>query len=78
MADVTITLDSDTALVLFACLARWDYDEEPLELRDAGEEYALLQVMARLESTLVEPFRADYNKSLERARAELRRRAGAD
>jgi hypothetical protein len=78
MADVTITLDSETALVLSACLARWDHDGQLLELRDKAEEYAMLQVMARLESALVEPFRSDYNELLERARAELRRRAGAD
>ena len=78
MADVTITLDSETILVLSACLARWDEDEQPLELRDAAEEYAMLQVVARLESTLVEPFRVDYDELLEKARAELRRRAGAD
>jgi hypothetical protein len=78
MAEVTITLDSETALVLSACLARWDEDGQPLELRDAAEEYAMLQVVSRLESTLVEPFHADYSELLEKARAELQRRAGAD
>jgi len=78
MADVTIRLDPDAALVLFDCLARWDLDEQPLELRDAAEEYAMLQVMAGLESALAEPFRPDYDELLERARAGLRRRMGAD
>jgi hypothetical protein len=77
MSDVTINLDVETALVLFACLARWDHDEQPLELRDAAEEYAMLQVVARLEKTLVEPFRPNYGALLDAARAALARRAGA-
>jgi hypothetical protein len=78
MADVTVTLDSQTALVLFECLARWDHGQEPLALNDAAEEYAMLQVMARLESSLVAPLRADYLDALARAREDLLRRVGAD
>ena len=78
MTDISITLDRETALVLFACLARWDYDEQPLQLRDAAEEYAMLQVMGRLESTLVDPFAENYGELLARTRADLRSRSGGE
>lgn len=77
MADIAITLDEETALVLFECLGRWDYDEQPLELRDKAEEYAMLKVMAGLEKSLVAPFRKDYTDLLKAARAELMRRTGS-
>ena len=77
MANVTITLDEETALVLFDCLGRWDYDDKPLELRDEAESYAMLKVIAGLESSLVAIVRPDYVELVEKARAELLRRQGA-
>ena len=74
--NTSIELDNPTALVLFEMLARWDHEDQLLEIRDPSEEYALLQVVAALEKALVEPFDPDYRKLVEYARAELRRRAG--
>jgi hypothetical protein len=77
MTGVSITLDRESGLVLLACLARWDRDEQPLQLRDAAEEYAMLQVVAELEKTVVDAWAGDYEVRLEQARAELRSRMGA-
>ncbi|MDB5325715.1 MAG: hypothetical protein JWM57_1284 [Phycisphaerales bacterium] len=76
MGDVTIQLDEATALVLFDCLGRWDYDEQPLELRDDAEFYAMLKVMAGLESSLTAIVRPDYLELVQKARAELLARQG--
>jgi hypothetical protein len=74
--DVTINLDHDVALVLFEMLSRWSVDDQPLAVQDVSEEHALLKVLGPLESSLVEPFRADYRELLERSRATLRHRHG--
>jgi hypothetical protein len=57
VADVTVTLSSDEALVLFELLHRWEdagwYEKADLLL---GERTALWALSASLESILVEPF----------------------
>ena len=76
MSDITITLDEETAVVLFDCISRWDYDEHAFELRDKAEEYAMLKLMGGLEKSLVAPFQRDYAKLVLAARTELLKRSG--
>lgn len=69
--DVTLTLTSDEALVLFELVARFAHHEK-LAIEDQAEEQVLWNVCALLEKRLVEPFRHDYDSLLERARSALR------
>lgn len=73
---VALFLDPDEALVLFEVLYRWtEVNEAPspgAEMFEAPAECAVLHgVLGRLESTLVEPFDAEYRKLLGRARERL-------
>jgi hypothetical protein len=77
MADITLKLDEDAALVLFDLIGRWDYDEEPFELRDEGEKIAMWKLMGTLESNVVGMFSADYAELVSRAKARLRGDDGA-
>jgi len=78
MADVSVTLSSDEALVLFEVLHRWE-DMGLYERADLvpGERTALWALSGLLESLLVEPFRADYGALVDQARQRLRERGGA-
>lgn len=70
-----INLSEDEALVLFEWLA--NLDGSPLEADiEAPERYALLRLEGQLQSVLVAPFRPDYGKLIEDARARLRGLAG--
>jgi len=78
MADVSVTLSSDEALVLFEVLHRWEdtglYERADLE---PGERTALWALSGRLESLLVEPFEAAYGDLVDRARERLWELGGA-
>lgn len=72
MADITLTLDEDAALVLFDLIGRWDYDEEALEVRDEGETIAMWKLMGTLESNVNGMFDPNYAELVARAKARLR------
>jgi len=64
--NVQIDLTADEALVLFEWLSQFD-----LQAASAAERSALDGLLAALERTLVEPFRADYAELVAAARARL-------
>ena len=69
----TITLDDDVALVLFELLT-----SERIEVGlDVPDRTALWALHGYLEKTLVQPFSADYDQLLQRARASLAERFGS-
>lgn len=77
VADVSVTLSSDEALVLYDLLQRWEdagwYANADLL---PGERTALWAVFGRLESTLSEPFNDNYLDLVDQARDRLRERGG--
>jgi hypothetical protein len=77
VAEVSVILSSDEALVLFELLHRWE-DAGWYENADLlpGERTALWAVSGRLETILVEPFKDDYRKLVDQARERLRERSG--
>ena len=68
---VTVTFENDEALVLFDAVA-----SKRLVPTDIPERNALWALEALLERELVEPFRSDYDKLLESARASIVERMG--
>jgi hypothetical protein len=77
VADVTVTLTSDEALVLFELLHRWEDAGAIDGALKPGEQTALWALSARLESILVEPFDAHYQQLVQSARSRLSERGGA-
>jgi hypothetical protein len=73
VADVTVKLSSDEALVLFELLHRWE-DTDWHENADLlpGERTVLWALSARLETQLVEPFDPGYRDLVDQARERLR------
>jgi hypothetical protein len=73
--DIEVTLDRSVALVLFDFLARAADEEEGELLAEAlqhkAELPALWATLAALESTLSEPFAADYSAQVKKARADV-------
>lgn len=69
--DVTLTLTRDEAIVFFEWLARFN-KEEGRRCEDQAEQRVLWNLEASLESTLVEPFRPDYDQILAAARSRVR------
>jgi len=72
---VTLVLTPAEALVLFELLSRWDLlsrgaetDAASVPLEHQAEYRVLWDILAILESTLVEPFKSDYQDWLNRAR----------
>jgi hypothetical protein len=76
--DVSVTLSSDEALVLFELLHRWE-DSDFYERADLqpGEVTALWAISGRLESLLVEPFKKNYGDLVDQARQRLKDQGGA-
>lgn len=70
-ADVTITLTSDEALVLFELLHRWEDAGQVSAPEHQGEQVALWNLSALLERELREPFDADYGDLVDAARDRL-------
>jgi hypothetical protein len=77
VTEVTVTLTSDEALVLFELLHRWEDLGEIDTLLMPGEQTALWALSGRLESILVEPFDGNYRELLDHARQRLAARGGA-
>lgn len=73
--DVVVTLTREEALVVFEWLAKLEAADSP-PFDDPAEEVALLRLHARLESSLVEPFAANYRELLREARRVVRERYG--
>src|SRR5689334_8749303 len=70
-SDVTITLTSDEALVLFDLLHRWEDADQVTEPQHNGEQVALWNLSALLERELREPFDARYGHLVTAARGRL-------
>ena len=68
---ITLTLNADEALVLLEMLSRWEDTYPAREIVHPGEEYVLSAILARLEKSLVEPFRRDYLELVSSARERL-------
>lgn len=60
--DVTITLTSDEALVLFELLHRWEDADKVSAPQHQGEQVVLWNLSALLERELAEPFGAEYGR----------------
>lgn len=72
---VNLRLGIDEALVLFEMLA--DFQGQPsLSVATSAERLALIRLCGVLETTLVEPFRPDYQEILGAARARLKAQSG--
>ncbi|WP_101526314.1 hypothetical protein [Nocardioides houyundeii] len=69
--DVTITLTSDEALVLFELLHRWEDAEQVTAPQHKSEQVALWSLSALLERELREPFDPRYNHLVAAARERL-------
>lgn len=65
--DVSITLERHMALVLFEFLNRFSETESFQEL-DRADQVAVWTIVAELEAVLVEPFAANYEELLTKAR----------
>lgn len=70
-ADVSISLTSDEALVLFDLLHRWEDDDRVSALRHPSEQVALWNLSALLERELPEPIEPRYADLLAQARSRL-------
>jgi uncharacterized membrane protein YfbV (UPF0208 family) len=71
--NVTLVLTPAEALVLFELLSRWAETDAACVPLDHQAEYRVLwDILARLESTLAEPFMPDYQDWLDRARELVR------
>jgi len=68
---VTVTLTSDEAIVLFELLHRWEDSGQIGSVLMPGEQTALWALSCCLESSLVEPFEANYHELLDQARQRL-------
>jgi hypothetical protein len=69
---VTIELTADEALVFFELLARWgDTGDLTVPLRHQAEQRVLRDILAMLESTLVEPLLPNYNELVSEARKRI-------
>lgn len=71
---VALHLSPDEALVLFAFCTRFT-NEDVLTIEHPGEQAALWNLCAVLETVLVEPFKAEYPELLAAARGRLAQQA---
>ena len=69
--EVTITLTSDEAVVLFDLLHRWEDADLASPPQHMGEQVALWNLSVLLERELVEPFDARYGDLVTAARDRL-------
>lgn len=70
MADYTLTVTEDEALVLFEFFSR-NEETSKFELVHPAEWIALMKVSAQIDKTTSAMFRADYESLLADARARL-------
>jgi len=76
VTEVTVTLTSDEALVLFELRHRWE-DSGELASCCCEEQTGLWALSARLESILKKPFEGNYRELVSDARQRLAERGGA-
>jgi hypothetical protein len=69
--DVTITLTSDEALVLFDLLHQWEDADRVSVPRHKAEQVVLWNLSALLERELIEPFDTKYRDLISAARDRL-------
>ena len=69
--DVPLVLSRDEALVLFDLLHRWEDSDRVDQPQHKGEQIALWNLSALLESALTEPFNRDYSRLVAQARERL-------
>lgn len=77
MAEVTLNLTPDEALVLFELLHRWEDRDAIDPVLLPGEQVALWNLSCALERVLVEPFESAYAEKLTEARQRLAEAGGA-
>jgi hypothetical protein len=77
MRDVTVSLSSDEALVLFELLHRWEDADTIDPVLLPGERTALWSLSNALERVLTQSFAPNYDELLAGARARLREVGGA-
>ena len=70
--EVSLTMSSDEALVLFDWLARTSAATHPVPFADPAEQLVLWNVEALLERVLVAPLKPDYDVLLDDARRRVR------
>lgn len=68
---VEMELTPDEALVLFEFLSRFS-DTDALTIEDQAEQRTLWNLLCKLESQLVEPFRPECRQLVQQARDRLR------
>jgi len=69
---VNIELTKEEAIVLFEFLSRFNENDNLSRLEDQSEQRVLWNVECILEKQLSEPFRADYQKIVKKAREVVR------
>ena len=72
---LNIALSKNEALVLFELLSRFS-DTEKLEIEHQSEVRALWNLTCLFEKELTEPFKEDYEKTLNEAREALKDKDG--
>jgi hypothetical protein len=70
MADHSLTLTEDEALVLFEYFSRFD-DSGDLSFQHAAEYLALQKISAQVDKTTSAMFKSNYTELLEAARARI-------
>jgi hypothetical protein len=77
VAEVSVVLSSDEALVLFELLHRWE-DAGWYERADLlpGRTHRAVAVSGHLESILVDPFKENYRELVDQCGERLRERSG--
>jgi hypothetical protein len=69
---VNIELTKEEAIVLFEFLSRFNENDNLSRFEDQSEQRVLWNVECILEKQLSEPFRADYQKIVKKAREVVR------
>ncbi|MEO0965283.1 MAG: hypothetical protein AAFY08_09205 [Planctomycetota bacterium] len=72
---ISLSLSREEALVFFEWLSRTDNDED-LDFDHSSEQAVLWLLHAQLESTLTEPFDADYAELVDQARRRVKAERG--
>lgn len=70
--NVNIQLTKDEAIVLFDFLGRFNKIVDPKQFLDQAEERVLWNIESMLEKELSEPFLADYQEIVNKARENVR------
>ena len=69
---VNIELTNDEAIVLFEFLGRFNENDDLSRFEDQSEQRVLWDIECILEKELSEPFRADYQEIVNKARETVR------